>query len=185
MEDLEIISAVKAGDTRSYALLVERYHRPLLAYIFKMIGDRQLTEDIGQEVFFKAYQKINGFDENKGDAFSVWLFAIARNNCISFLRRKGIVNPLDIDQLADSLADGRNNPEENLLAQERLSVLASSLRQVPEPFRKTIAMSLQGCSPDTIARSEMISVGTVKSRLFRARERLRLLLVHVWDGMAI
>ncbi|MFH0785764.1 MAG: sigma-70 family RNA polymerase sigma factor [Pseudomonadota bacterium] len=175
MDELEIIRAVKAGDTRSYALLVERYHRPLLAFIFKIIGDRQLTEDIGQEVFLNIYKKIQRFDETKGASFSAWIFTIARNNCISALRRRGIEKPLDIDLVADLLADGRKNPEENLLARERKSVVAAALQQVPEPFRKTISMSLAGCSSATIAHSQNITVGTVKSRLFRAKERMRLL----------
>lgn len=176
MDEPEIIRAVKAGDSKSYALLVERYHRPLLAFIFKMIGDRQLTEDIGQEVFFNAYRKIKGFGEKKGVPFSAWLFTIARNSCITALRRKGLGNPLDIDQVADFLADGRKNPEEELLARERMSVVAASLQQVPEPFRKTITMSLAGCSLEKIACSQRITVGTVKSRLFRARELMRLLI---------
>ena len=176
MDEREIIRAVKAGDSKPYALLVERYHRPLLAFIYKMIGDRQLTEDIGQEVFFNAYRKIKGFDETKGVPFSAWLFTIARNNCIAVLRRKGLGNPLDIDQLADFLADGRKNPEEELLARERMSAVAASLQQVPEPFRKTITMSLAGCSLEKIACRQKITVGTVKSRLFRGKELMRLLI---------
>lgn len=176
MDEPGIIRAVKAGDSKSYALLVERYHRPLLAFIFKMIGDRQLTEDIGQEVFFNAYRKIKGFDEKKGVPFSAWLFTIARNSCIAVLRRKGLGKPLDIDQVADFLADGRKNPEEELLARERMSVVAASLQQVPEPFRKTITMSLAGCSLEKIASRQRITVGTVKSRLFRAKGLMRLLI---------
>lgn len=175
MDELEIIRAVKAGDTKSYALLVERYHRPLLAFIFKLIGDRQAAEDIGQEVFFTVYKKIQRFDETKKVPFSAWIFTIARNICVSSLRRRGNANPLDIDLMADLLADSRKNPEEELLAQERMEVIATALQQVPEPFRKTIAMSLAGCSPGTIAHCQKVTLGTVKSRLFRAKERMRLL----------
>lgn len=175
MDELEIIRAIKAGDTRAYELLVERYHRPLLAFIFKISGDRQLTEDIGQEVFFNAYKKIQKFDETKGVPFSAWIFTIARNNCISALRRRGIANLTDIDLVADFLADCRNNPEENLLARERMSVVTAALQQVPEPFRKTIMLSLAGCSPATIAHRQKINIGTVKSRLFRAKERMTVL----------
>ncbi len=174
MDEPEIIRAVKAGDTRSYCLLVEKYHRPLLSFIYSMTGDRHLTEDIGQEVFLLAYRKIQRFDQKRGP-FSAWLFAIARNNCLSALRKRGLPNPSAIDQLVDSLADGRNNPEEDLLAQEKMSAVASSLQQVPEPFRKVMSMSLAGWSLEKIARSERVSIGTVKSRLFRAKERMRLL----------
>ncbi len=175
MDELETIRAVKAGDTRSYALLVERYHRPLLTFIFKMIRDRQLTEDIGQEVFLSVYKNIQSFDETKGAAFSAWIFTIARNSCISAKRQRGLADVLVIDLAEDLLADGRKNPEESLLARERISLVAAALQQVPEPFRKTIMMSLAGCSPATIAHSEKITLGTAKSRLFRAKERMRLL----------
>ena len=176
MDELEIIRAVKAGDTSSYALLVERYHRPLLAFIFKMIKDRQLTEDIGQEVFLNVYKNIQSFDETKGTAFSAWIFTIAKNSSISAKRGRGLTDPLDIDLAEDLPADGKKNPEEVLLARERMSLIAVALEQVPEPFKKTITMSLAGCSPATIAHSQKISVGTVKSRLFRAKERMRLLI---------
>lgn len=175
MDESEIIRAVQAGDTRSYSLLVERYHRPLLSFIYKMAKDRQLTEDIGQEVFLRAYKKIGRFDYSRGVPFSAWLFAMARNKAISALRKKGRERPLPIDQVADSLTDGRNNPEEDMLDREKLSVVAASLRQVPEPFRKVLSMSLAGCSLEKIACQERVTIGTVKSRLFRARKRMRLL----------
>ena len=81
---------------------------------------------------------------------------------------------IDLDGL-DFLLDGRKNPEENLLAKEQMNAVATSLQQIPEPFRKTILMSLEGSSLKKIAASEKITVGTVKSRLFRAKERMRLL----------
>jgi RNA polymerase sigma-70 factor (ECF subfamily) len=169
-DELDIIRAVQAGDSACYRLLVERYYRPLLAFIFKMVGDRQTTEDIGQDVFFNAYRKIQDFDVNRGDSFASWLFTIARNNCIGYFRRKGLEVSVDIDQLADLLADQRKSPEEELLARERMSVIDTLLRQVPEPFRQTITMSLAGCSSKKIAGTQRIPLGTVKSRLFRARE---------------
>lgn len=175
MDDLDIIRAVKAGDSRSYRLLVERYHRPVLAYIFKMIGEKYLTEDIGQEVFFIGYRKMKSFDEKKGVSFSAWIFTIARNQCIVVLRRSRNDSSVDIEQVANVLVDGRKGPEEVLLARERLSVVTTSLQHLPEPFRKTILQSLAGFSLERNASSQNITVGTAKSRLFRAKERMRLL----------
>jgi len=173
MDELDIIRAVKGGDSRSYRLLVERYHRPVLAYIFKMIGEKYLTEDIGQEVFFTGYRKMKSFDEKKGVSFSAWIFTIARNQCIAVLRRRN-GSHLDIEQVPN-MVDGRKGPEEVLLARERLSVVATSMHHIPEPFRKTLQQCLAGHSLESNARSQNISVGTVKSRLFRAKERMRLL----------
>lgn len=174
MDEIEIIREIKAGNTNSYALLVERYHRPLLAYIFKIVGDKDVVEDIGQEVFLTVYRSLKNFDENTGIPFSAWIFTAARNRCITVLRKRRTGQRIDLDGL-DFLLDGRKNPEENLLAKEQMNAVATSLQQIPEPFRKTILMSLEGSSLKKIAASEKITVGTVKSRLFRAKERMRLL----------
>jgi RNA polymerase sigma-70 factor, ECF subfamily len=174
MDEIEIIREIKAGDTNSYALLVERYHRPLLAFIFKIVGDKDAVEDIGQEVFFAAYRSLKGFDEMKGVPFSAWLFTVARNRCITILRQKRTRKPRDLKEL-ESLEDGRRNPEEEFLAREQMIAVAASLQQIPEPFRNAILMSLEGSSLEKIAVSQSVTLGTVKSRLFRAKERMRFL----------
>lgn len=175
MDEREIIRDIKAGDTQAYALLVEKYHRSLLAYIFKMVGDRDVVEDIGQEVFFTVYRSLMGFDENKGVPFSAWLFTVARNHCISVLRQKRTEKRRGPEGL-DFLEDGRKNPEEHVLAQEQMTAVVASLHKIPELFRKTMLMSLKGDSLEDIAASQGVSLGTVKSRLFRAKERMKLLI---------
>ena len=132
-------------------------------------------EDIGQEVFFTVYRSLRSFDENKGVPFSAWIFTAARNRCITVLRKRRTWQEKDLDAL-DFLEDGRKNPEDNLLAQEQMIAISASLQQIPEPFKKTILMILEGSSLKKIAASQKITVGTVKSRLFRAKERMRLLL---------
>lgn len=175
VEDSIIIKEIKSGKTACYALLIERYHRPLLAYIFKIVGDKDLVEDIGQEVFLSAYKSLGTFDEHKGLAFSSWLFTIAKNRSISMLRKRKMLRLIGLDD-EDMVVDNQdNNPEERVLIQERLAAVATSLEQIPEPFRKTMEMSLAGVSMEGIAASERITIGTVKSRLFRAKERMRLL----------
>ena len=174
MDEREIIRDIKAGDTQSYAQLVEKYHRSLLAYIFKMVGDRDMVEDIGQEVFFTVYRSLRRFDENRGVPFSAWLFTVARNHCITVLRQKRTERRRGPEGL-EFLEDGRKNPEEHIVAREQMAAVAASLQQIPELFRKTIVMSLEGDSLEDIAASHGISLGTVKSRLFRAKERMKLL----------
>ncbi|MCX5870333.1 MAG: sigma-70 family RNA polymerase sigma factor [Deltaproteobacteria bacterium] len=175
LDELEIIRKIKAGDTNSYALLVERYHRPLLAYIFKIISDKDLVEDIGQEVFFNVYRSLNNFDENKGVPFSAWIFAAARNRCMTVLRQRQNRAPIDDLNEIEFLVDGRKNPEEHLLEREEMIAVRASLQQIPEPYKKTILMSLEGSSLEKIAASQSITLGTVKSRLFRAKERVKIL----------
>ncbi|MDR3628724.1 MAG: sigma-70 family RNA polymerase sigma factor [Desulfocapsaceae bacterium] len=174
MDEAEIIRTIKAGDIHAYALLVERYYRPLLAFIFKIVRDKDVVEDIGQEVFFSGYRSLNIFDEKKGVPFSAWIFTVARNHCISYLRQRRIREQRYVD-VDTSLEDHKKNPEEEFFVREQKLAIAASLQQIPEPFRKTIMMSLEGCTLDDIAESQMVTLGTVKSRLFRARERMKIL----------
>lgn len=181
MDDLAIIEKIKNGNADAYTLLVEKYHRPLLTFIFRIVEDESLVEDIGQEVFFAVYRSLREFDERKGTPFSAWLFTAARNRCISVLRERRGRKRVGLEEAA-ALPDGALSAEEALLERERMAAFAVSLRQVPEPFRKTILMSLEGCSLQEIALAEGVSTGTVKSRLFRGRERLRLLLGEFFGG---
>ncbi len=174
-DERAVIREIKAGNTSSYALLVERYHKPLLAYIFKIVGDKDLVEDIGQEVFFTVYRSLKTFDETKGVPFSAWIFTAAKNHSISALRKRRTGSQRGLDEL-EFLEDGRENPEEHLLVQEQIIAVNASLQQIPEPFRNTLSMSLEGSSLEKIATIQEVTVGTVKSRLFRAKERMRLLI---------
>ena len=181
MDDLAIIEKIRSGNPDAYALLVEKYHRPLLTFIFRIVGDGSLVEDIGQEVFLAVYKSLRDFDESRGTPFSAWLFIAARNRCISVLRERRAAKLVDLGEIA-MLPDGAANAEDVLLRQERMAALAASLRQIPEPFRTTLLRSLEGESLDEIAVAEGISTGTVKSRLFRAKERMRLLVGEYFGG---
>jgi RNA polymerase sigma-70 factor, ECF subfamily len=173
MVDEEIIRSIKAGEVDCYALLVEKYHKPLLSFIHRIVADEDLVEDIGQEVFFTVYRSLDSFDLKRGVPFSAWLFTSARNRCISVLRERRAGSRVGLEAI-DLLADAGQNPEEMLLEREQMAALGDCLGQVPEPFRKAIVMSLNGNSLEQIAASEGVSIGTVKSRLFRAKERIRL-----------
>lgn len=181
MDDLVIIGQIRNGNTNAYAFLVEKYHRPLLTFIFRIIDDESLVEDIGQEVFLAVYKSLKDFDESKGTPFSAWLFIAARNRCISVLRERRGRKRLGLEEIA-ALADDARSAEDMLLEQERMTALDASLRQIPEPFRMTLLRSLEGESLEEIATAEGISTGTVKSRLFRAKERMRVLVREYFGG---
>lgn len=181
MEDLDIVRQIRNGNADAYALLVGKYHRSLLNFIFRIVDDESLVEDIGQEVFFSVYRSLKDFDESKGTPFSAWLFTAARNRCISALRERRRRKPTDLEEIA-ILPDGGKNAEDMLLEQERMAALYASLRQLPEPLRMTLLRSLKGESLDKIAMGEGISTGTVKSRLFRAKERMKLLVREYFGG---
>ena len=181
MEDNDVIREVKYGDIEAFSILVEKYHRRLLNFIFRLVGDSDVVEDLGQEVFLSVYKSMKDFDETRGTPFSAWLFITARNRCISELRNRNIAKKVCLDESFE-LEDGRGTPEDELLETERREALQSSLEQLPEPFRAAILASLEGDSLEEIAVKENISVGTVKSRLFRAREKMKRLLKEYLGG---
>jgi RNA polymerase sigma-70 factor (ECF subfamily) len=180
VDDTEIIKSVQAGNSESFSLIVDRYHRHLLNFIYRLLGDEQTVEDIGQEVFLSVYKSIRNFDVNRGIPFSAWLFITARNRCISELRKKKR-NTTSIE-FVSGLASREKTPEQSASDEERLLAIHAALEQLPEPYRQTIMQSLRGDSPEEIARSNRISRGTVKSRLSRARQRMKLLLHERFGG---
>jgi RNA polymerase sigma-70 factor (ECF subfamily) len=180
MDDAEVVKKVQGGDSESFGLLVDKYHRHLLNFIYRLMGNEQAVEDIGQEIFLSVYKSIRSFSISRGVPFSAWLFITARNRCISELRRKN--RPvISIEQMVN-LPAREKTPEQNANEEERLLAIHSALEQLPEPFRRTIMQSLRGDSPEEIARSNGISRGTVKSRLSRAREKMKLLLHERFGG---
>lgn len=181
MEDLSAVRRVKNGDTEAFSILVEKYHRSLLTFIYRLMGDVDSVEDIGQEVFLNVYRSLKDFDETRGIPFSAWLFIAAKNRCISELRTRNGKENVSIAVIAELAAGGRT-AEESLLAEEKQRALQSSLEQLPEPYRSTIFRSLLGDSLDEIAVQDGISLGTVKSRLSRAKDKMRLLVKEYFGG---
>ena len=137
------------------------------------MGDRGTAEDIGQEVFFSIYKGLDRFDETRGTPFSAWLFIAARNRCISELRSRQGKEHVPIEE-AGALASREKLVDQVLLEQERLEAIQASLEQLPEPYKSSILAGIRGLPLHAIAKNEGISVGTVKSRLFRAREMMKL-----------
>jgi len=83
VDDIDIVKRVQAGDRNAFSLLVEKYHRPLLNFIYRLVGNDHSVEDIGQDVFLNVYKSMSRFDLSEGVPFSAWLFIAARNRCIS------------------------------------------------------------------------------------------------------
>ena len=181
MDDFDIIKRVQNGDVESFSLLVEKYHNHLLNFIYRIVRDEKIVEDIGQEVFISIYRSLQSFDVQRGTPFSAWLFMSARNRCVSELRKNRNKANISIEE-ADGLAGRRISPEDAASDNERLKAIQASLEQLPEPFKSTIFQSLRGDSLQEMARQSGVSEGTVKSRLFRARGKLKLFLKEHFGG---
>ncbi len=180
MDDQIVIRRVRDGEIEAYALLVRKYHRQLLSFIFRLVGEAQLAEDIGQEVFFAVYRELDRFETERGVPFGAWLFIVARNRCVTALRRRGRRRTFGSENLDRLPAPGRS-PEESLLQREELEALAATVAGLPEPYRSAILLSLEGATLEEIADRCGIPTATVKSRLFRARAKIRLAM-HAYFG---
>ena len=175
MDDLTIIRRIQKGDIEAFETLVRKYHRNLLSFIFRIVKDSDLTEDIGQEVFLKVYQELHRFDPDRGTPFAAWLFIVARNQCLSELRKMVRTDPLT-EAICQTLAHADKSAEAALIHREEMEALTACLVQLSEPFRTTLIMSLQGASLAEIADLVEVPVATIKTRLFRAKEKIKLLL---------
>jgi RNA polymerase sigma-70 factor (ECF subfamily) len=174
-DDWEVIRRVKSGVVADFRLLVEKYHRHLLNFIYGIVSDESIVEDIGQDVFLAAFLSLKTFDESRGTPFSAWLFTIARNKCFSAMRKRKGRRRSDVYD-PDSLADNSYNPENRMIAAERKYALEKSAGLLPEPFRSVLLDSLGGATIKQVSEIHRVSEGTVKTRLFRARERLKKML---------
>jgi RNA polymerase sigma-70 factor (ECF subfamily) len=175
MNDNTIIRLIQDGKIDAYARLVQKYHKNLLSFIYRLVYDPNITEDIGQEVFLSAYKSISKFDTERGTPFVAWLFIIARNKCFNYLRDHRIEKNVPVYELK-TLPISHDSAEEALIRHEDLRILTASLRQLPEPFKSTIMKSLEGASMDEIACEFGIPLSTVKTRLLRAKAKIKKLM---------
>ena len=166
--DIKIINRVKGGDTNSYGRLIEKYQEPLFVMIVNMIRSPETAEDIAQDVFFAAYRHLKTFDPAKA-RFSTWLFQIARNRCRNELKRRKEKGMPDMEKHPSG-----HDPAADLMKKEMFKALDRALHELP--FRQKVVFVLseiQGLSLAEISRIEKRPVGTIKSRLFRAKKKLR------------
>jgi RNA polymerase sigma-70 factor, ECF subfamily len=180
MDDLTIIRSIQSGDIESFSLIVDKYHKHLLNFIYRLTGNELLVEDIGQEVFLSLYKSIRSFNFDRGVPFSAWLFITARNRCISELRKKSR-QTISIHDTAN-LQAREKTPEQSACDEDRKQAIHAALEQLPEPFKHTILQSLSGDSLEEIASKNKISIGTAKSRLFRARKKIKAFLSERFGG---
>jgi len=168
-QDAEVISRVIDGEVDAFRLLVERYQQPVLCFVRNMIGDPHHSEDLAQDVFLTAFQKLHTFDADRG-RFLTWLLVIARNRCINALRKQ---TPITDDDLA-RLAIART-PYDDLAAREILVQLDGALAALPETQKTAFVLAeLMDMPHEEIAQIEGVRAGTVRSRLSRAKQQLRM-----------
>ena len=166
------LEAARAGDRKAFGQLVEAYQRPVFNLTYRMLGDAEEAADATQEAFLRAYTRLNQYDpEHK---FSTWLFSIANHHCIDRLRkRRATVVPIDDTPLVFSLESETPRPDEQLLAKERSKELQALLDELEPDYRTPLILRYwHEYSYQEIADTMQISLAAVKSRFFRARQKL-------------
>lgn len=177
--DRQLVARAQSGDKVAFGLLVEKYQRKLARLLSRFIRDQAEVEDVTQEAFIKAYRALPAF---RGDsAFYTWLYRIGINTAKNYLMAKGRRAPTSTEVEADE-AEGFdegeqlrdiNTPESVLLSNEIAATVNATIEQLPEELRTAIQMrEIEGMSYEDIAKAMNCPIGTVRSRIFRAREAI-------------
>jgi RNA polymerase sigma-70 factor (ECF subfamily) len=177
--DQQLVERAQRGDKRAFDLLVSKYQRKLGRLLSRFIRDPAEVEDVAQEAFIKAYRALPNF---RGDsAFYTWLYRIgintAKNYLVALGRRAPTVTEFDSEE-AESFEDGEqlrdiNTPESVLMSKEIGSTVNAAMEDLPEDLRTAITLrEIEGLSYEEIASIMNCPIGTVRSRIFRAREAI-------------
>lgn len=180
--DLLLVERTVAGDQKAYGLLVVKYQRRIERLIGRMVRDADLVEDIAQETFIRAYRALHQF---RGDAqFYTWLYRIAVNTAkkaLVDLRRNPVISEnamrssSDDDETSyvDNELTSEETPETVLAAKEIAETVNAAMEALPEDLRQAVTLrEIEGMSYEEIAEAMDCPIGTVRSRIFRAREAI-------------
>jgi len=172
--DADLLPGCRSGDEAAWRTLLERYTRKVFGLAYRFTGKAAEAEDLTQEVFVKVYQTLHRYRETDGP-FGAWLMAVARNHAIDHYRRgrqermRRTEDPL----VLETAPSGGEHPIAELEREERAKLVHTGLRSLPADLRTPLVLcDLQGLSYDQIAGELQLPLGTVKSRINRARLEL-------------
>jgi RNA polymerase sigma-70 factor, ECF subfamily len=181
-DDARLIDLVLQGDSAAFGLLVRRYQDRLFTALVHIASSRDEAEDVAQDAFIQAYLKLSTFARNS--SFYTWLYRIAFNTAISRRRRKRVENSIEQakDAVGDEPADRGDMPHDRLMREERGELIRRALGEISEEHRAILVLrEIEGCDYEEISRILELPVGTVRSRLHRARLQLKEQLTGVLD----
>lgn len=175
--DPELVATAANGVEGSFEELVRRYQRPIAAYVYRVVGDYESSLDLTQEIFIKVYSSLSRYrSEFK---FSTWIYKIAHNAAVDHLRRnagreRSLCQGLENDQYELPIESGKLSPEQESERRERRLEIESVVHSLPLAYRELIVLRhSQDLTYEEIVEVTGLPLGTVKNRLFRAREMMR------------
>ncbi len=175
--DRELVASAAGGLEGGFEELVRRYQRPISAYVYRMVGDYETALDLTQEIFIKIYGSLSRYrPEFK---FSTWIYKIAHNAAIDHLRRgsgreRSLVSGTDGDQYDLPIESEGLTPEQQTEREERRVEIETVVRSLPTAYRELIVLRhSQDLTYEEIVEVTGLPLGTVKNRLFRARDLMR------------
>lgn len=177
MDEPAVIAAAQQGDINAYNQLVIAYQQLAYNVAYRVLGDTERAMDATQDAFLKGYRAIDTF---RGGSFKAWILRITTNACYDLLRSAKRRRTSSIDDLVEDeehsgiLEDDQETPEQYVQRQDLNDVIQAALATLPEDQRTVVILSdIQGLNYVEIAEATMVSLGTVKSRLSRARAKMR------------
>ena len=178
LQDYELVQKALLGDEKAFARLLSRYKDTIYFMLLKMLNNRSDAEDLTLEAFGKAFKNLHQYSPTY--AFSTWLFKIASNNCIDFLRKKkGILISLESDSEQGEVSETLRlkskelNPEEKLIRKQKAILLHKVVRRLKPHYQTLVELRyFNELSYEEIAKELNLPLGTVKAQLFRARQML-------------
>jgi RNA polymerase sigma-70 factor (ECF subfamily) len=175
--DRELVSTAATGVEGSFEELVRRYQRPISSYVYRMVGDYESALDLTQEIFIKVYGSLSRYRAEF--KFSTWIYKIAHNCAVDHLRRnagreRSLLAGFEGDQYELPIESGSLSPEQESERRERRVEIEFVVRSLPAAYRELIALRhSQDLTYEEIVEVTGLPLGTVKNRLFRAREMMR------------
>ena len=177
-DDNKLIDDALGGNQPAYEKLMKKYYQLIYNLVYKMISKKEDVEDLVQEAFIKAFNSLKNFDRQY--AFSTWLFKIATNNAIDYLRKKKL-HTFSIDKEIESedsdysfeIPDHEQKPDSKMMDDERRKILEEAIQSLPPKYKEVIVLRhKQEMEYEEIAAELKLPLGTIKAHIFRGRELL-------------